>query len=255
MPRARSCRTSAQPEATANAVNLLLGMGSRRCLRRPGGGCPARPLLSVSLLAARTLWRTLLHLDADGIRLDVRRRGGGGVGRAGGVLVAALFLGDFLGACVPRHRLRRQHASRTAARGQEHAAAGHRSCCPPSGRRGLEPVLPVPAGRLRCAPAGRAARGRGDGRQHHRGGLRLPRRGLLPGADAHAALHELRGGQSLGPCHRVVGTRPSPRSPTRCTTSAIGDQRLVPDRGSFYVLVASVGYFSGLARRRARRLR
>ena len=94
-------------QATANTVNLLLGMGSLSLpfAVRSAGWLPGLGLLlSVSLLsafAARTLWRTLLHLDAAGIPsrtyVDVAEAA---LGRAGGVLVTALFLGDFLGACT-----------------------------------------------------------------------------------------------------------------------------------------------------------
>ena len=91
-------------QATANTVNLLLGMGSLSLpfAVRSAGWLPGLGLLlSVSLLsafAARTLWRTLLHLDAAGIPsrtyVDVAEAA---LGRAGGVLVTLLFLGDFLG--------------------------------------------------------------------------------------------------------------------------------------------------------------
>lgn len=99
--------TRSNLQATANTVNLLLGMGS---LSLPfavklAGWLPGLGLLLLvsvmSLLAARTLWRTMLLCDAAGMPshtyVDVAEAA---LGHSAGPLVTLLFLGDFLGACT-----------------------------------------------------------------------------------------------------------------------------------------------------------
>jgi len=103
-PRPSKCSNL---QATANTVNLLLGMGSLSLpfAVKSAGWLPGLGLLllvsMLSLLAARTLWRTLLLCDAAGMPsrtyVDVAEAA---LGNSAGALVTLLFLGDFLGACT-----------------------------------------------------------------------------------------------------------------------------------------------------------